>query len=97
MSWDFKQTPIAKGEVSTWIATLKVKNSDDTEKFSKEVVLKRGSDARRILFGANLQQKLSGNDNILGALEAVVRNNEDGDPEWATPSCRLFRSSPSKT
>ncbi|KAJ5126568.1 hypothetical protein N7448_007347 [Penicillium atrosanguineum] len=82
VSWDFKQTPIAKGEVSIWKATLKVKNSDGTEKSSKEVALKRGSDARGILFGANVQQKLSDNDNILGALEAVVQNDEDGDPEW---------------
>lgn len=93
VSWDYKQTPIAKGEVSIWKATLKVKDSDGNEKSSKEVALKRGNDARGILFGANLQQKFSGNENILGALEAVVQTDEDGEPGWGNSIMPIVQAS----
>lgn len=75
-TWD--KVPIAKGEVSVYKGTLQTKKDGEVES-TQDVVVKRGlsESTSAIIYGASLQIELGNNDNILGALGAVVSN--DGD------------------
>lgn len=74
-TWD--KVPLAKGEVSVWKGTLQTKKNGEVES-TQDVVVKRGLGEEvtsAILYGASLQMELGNNDNILGALGAVVSND----------------------
>lgn len=74
VAWE--KTPIAKNMAAIYKGTLQVKK-DGKVQSTKTVAIKRDIDdgAEGVVFGASLQMQLAGNENILGALDAMFSSD----------------------
>ncbi|KAJ5604653.1 serine threonine kinase [Penicillium lagena] len=74
VTWE--KNPIAQNMAAVYKGTLQVKKDGEVQS-TQDVAVKRdrGDGANGVVYGASLQMRLEGNENILGALGAVFSND----------------------